>query len=189
MFFSKNVKNPGPQWRQNPVVVQWSGFMPPLECSRGVGFVFFSDLNAPWPSFSATFSSLKWFFLDFGAQFSFFPFFFRFGVLQGALRTLKNHEKHCTVIKNQSSADSKKYRPWHHFGRHLGSLFSSFWLLLGSLGLSWTTLGAYGGAEKPPRTEKRRSRTSLAAPEGPALSLVASFLSPSPLWVGAWAAK
>ena len=88
-----------------PAVSQWSGFMPPLECSRGVGFVFFSDLNAPWSSFSATFSSLKWFFGDLGAQFYFFPFFFRFGVLQGPLRTLKNHEKHCTVIKNQGSAD------------------------------------------------------------------------------------
>ena len=83
-----------------PVVgLQASPGMPP----RGRIRFFFGSKRALVVIFGDFFFSQMVFF-GFWCAVLFFSIF-RFGVLQGPLRTLKNHEKQCTVIKNQGSAD------------------------------------------------------------------------------------
>ena len=162
---------------------------PPPHRPRALFSVLFRLSGRPGGQFRRIFGPSVRFFAVFCSRWSFFPVFLCFGLLQGLPRTLKNHQNHCTVIKFQGFAHFYKSRSWHRFWGHLGSLLDSFWPLLASLGLSWATLGVPMAAKRPPKTEKRRSETSLAAPRVPEGCRQDPLLTQKGLRVGARAAK
>ena len=86
-----------------------------------------------------------------------FEVFFCIWTPQGPSRTPKNHENHCTVIKNQGFANFKKVRSRDRFWCPWGSLWVPFWSLLGSLGLPLAPFGPPKRSQSRKKSKKVRS--------------------------------
>ena len=120
-------------------------------------FRSFCTLCAPRRAFSSHVGHSGRCFFAFCLQLLFSRYFFAFWTPQGPSRTPKNHENHCTIIKNQGFTKFKKVRSRDRFWCPWGSLWVPFWSLLGSLGLPLAPFGPPKRSQSRKKSKKVRS--------------------------------